>query len=262
MARRRDRDEDYDDDDDFEPRPRRRRDEDKDYDDQPRSRAKPNNGDVTAVVVQVLGGLSLAQGIIALMGSLIPCVGAVAAIGGLIGLILGVIGIVVAKKSNGRPSCGLAIAGTSLSVVAIVIGLIWFAITAIFLQSGGMVKQAAEQAALQEQTEIRTSPAISVTAFALEKEFEDGNADLKADIKYVSKIVEVTGEVVRVSRAQYYISVELKAGEDGETVDCQFRLSAESDLTAVSAGKTVKIRGKCAGKYGGSVKLVSCILMK
>jgi len=63
--------------------------------------------------------VALVVAIVALLISWFPFIGAVA---GFIALVLGVIAWVVAKKS-GRPA-GLAIAGTIISVIALVIGLV------------------------------------------------------------------------------------------------------------------------------------------
>ena len=85
---------DYDDDD--RPRPR----DDDDYDDRPRSRRPEKQ-------VSVLGIIALIMGVGALIVSIIPCIGAFAAIPGLLAVVLGSIGLVVAKKSNGRQGTGL-----------------------------------------------------------------------------------------------------------------------------------------------------------
>ena len=54
-----------------------------------------------------LGIFALIKGIGALIMSIIPCIGAFATIPGLLAVTLGSIGLVVAKKSNGRQGTGL-----------------------------------------------------------------------------------------------------------------------------------------------------------
>ena len=53
----------------------------------------------------------------------------------------------------------------------------------------------------------------------------------------------------------------MKAG-NGDNVECDFAKADEANLSTLKPGDQVKIRGKCKGKYLGSVTLERCLLVK
>ncbi|MDR2223991.1 MAG: DUF4190 domain-containing protein [Flavobacteriaceae bacterium] len=71
----------------------------------------------------ILGILSLILGIFALIVSFIPCFGSVAVFIAIAPIILGIISIVQANKKGGQK--GLGIAGLSIGIIALLIGLFW-----------------------------------------------------------------------------------------------------------------------------------------
>ncbi|HEX3151539.1 MAG TPA: hypothetical protein VHR66_25910 [Gemmataceae bacterium] len=254
------RDDRRDEDDDDRPR-RRDRDDD---DDRPRRRDRDDDMDGSAPKkMSVLGLLALIQGIGSAVVSIIPCVGALGIIGGLVGLLLGIIGWVMASKSK-NVGKGLPIAGTIVSAIAVIFGGIWLAVTAAFFQSA---KNAADEydakvtaARAKETAEVKDGPAVTVTATTLQKDY-DAN-QLSADTKYKSKVLEVSGTVAKVAREKFdTITVELKTGSGGDTIECEFAKADETKLAALKPGDQVKIRGKCKGKYIGTVTLERCLLM-
>ncbi len=85
---------------------------------------QPADGAPAKVKTSGLGIAALVLGILAIIGSWIPILNNVSAFIAFIGAVLGIIGIVTVVKSKGSKSGkGVAIAGTIISVVAIIIVL-------------------------------------------------------------------------------------------------------------------------------------------
>jgi hypothetical protein len=55
-------------------------------------------------------------------------------------------------------------------------------------------------------------------------------------------------------------TVELAAEEGGETIDCNFKPEHKAKLEALKTGQHVTIRGRCKGKFVGSVILDTAVL--
>ncbi|MDB5311468.1 MAG: hypothetical protein JWO38_5670 [Gemmataceae bacterium] len=215
--------------DDEEPAPRRR------YDSEPTS-------------VSVLGILSLIQGIGSLISSFIPCIGVLGIIGGGIGLLLGVFGIVVARNS-GRQGTGLPIAGTIVSIFAMLIGSAWLLLMAAMFKKG------------EVDAVADGGPPITISAVELDREY-DAN-ELAADGKYRGKELQVSGTVKKITRDDRpgKITVELD-GTPGSTVDCNFNQSDQGELAPIAVGQGVSVRGKCKGKVRTWVTMDDCKLVK
>lgn len=236
--RRRPRDE-YDDD---RPRRRSRRDAD-DYDRRPRSKQ-----------VSILGIFSLVKGIGALIVSFFPCVGAIAILPALLGLVLGLIGLIVARKSNGRQGTGLPIAGMCVSGAAIAISLIWIAFMGAMTGGAAVVSE-------QEAADVRAAgPDVpAVTAVQLDKDF-DAN-ELKAETDYKGKVIQVTGAIKAIVRDRPGIVVVELRGTPDSTIDCEFRREDEGQLAGRNVGDQVTVRGLCRGRRRGWVTLASCVVV-
>jgi hypothetical protein len=238
----------YDDDDDRPARPRRPRDDD-DYERRPRRDSFRN--EPPAKRASVLGILSLIQGIGGLLVSLIPCIGALGMIGGAIGLLLGVIGLVSAKKSGGTVGTGLPTSGIIVSVIGIVIGGVWLLVMSAMFSGG-------PSGGNTPTTGSEDSPAHTLSASDLDKEYEQNEA--AADGKYKGHWVEITGSVERVSNDERpsRVRVEL-SGSRGSTVDCLFSTTKKAELGKLVIGESVTIRGKCKGRDDGLVTLENCV---
>ncbi|MEG0873301.1 MAG: DUF4190 domain-containing protein [Clostridia bacterium] len=77
-----------------------------------------------------MGIAALVLGIISIIIGFIPLCGAIAYLPALVGLVLGIVDLVKSKKEN--QSKGLAIAGTVLSVLALIVITMWlFVFTAV-----------------------------------------------------------------------------------------------------------------------------------
>jgi hypothetical protein len=272
-----------DDDDDYDRRSRRSRRAERDEWDDRRRRREADSSAATA-----LGGVSLGLGILALIGSLIPCFGVIAIFKAVPALILGIAGIVVAKQNN--RSAGLPVAGTVVSGLAVAVCAAWFFLAGAFFKGmGEAVDRAAERAnerdrerrereqqeadekrqkellaalaADKAREEIRNGPGLPVTAEKLNRDYT-ANV-VAADARYKGQVLELSGTVVRVIRTTDPVryTVELSAA-GGDTVDCNFRPVDKGALADVADNQKVTIRGRCKGMIDDGVVLDECILVK
>jgi hypothetical protein len=90
----------------------------------------------------------------------------------------------------------------------------------------------------------KAKPDFIITASALQKEFEVNEATASA--KYINKIIEVTGSIASVSKADSSnLNVSLKTGSDISSVICNCR--AITDPSKLKTGDEITIRGECSG---------------
>jgi hypothetical protein len=102
-----------------------------------------------------------------------------------------------------------------------------------------------------------TKPDYVITATALQKEFEDN--EKSASEKYITKILEVSGNVASVTQADSSnINISLKTESDLSSVICTF---AGKDLSKFKTGEDLKIRGECSG-FLMDVLLNNCAVIK
>jgi len=266
------------DDDDYEddvPRRRRNRDyqDEEDYSDEPRRRTPPKKG------VNVLGIISIIVGILGLLISLIPCIGLFVGLPiAIIGLLLGVIGIFVGKES-GR---GLPITGSTVSFVAILISVAWFAYGYFSVKKAQKQAEAEMQASRLEldraardaekqendrreldriRTETRNAKAVQVTAEQLIDEFTNNmNAAMR---RYTNQIVEVTIKVSDFTERPEFKAKSIRFKDPAGKFDvvCTFKEHIRDELNGIKAGDTVVLRGKL-GFMGEVIGLVNCTVMQ
>lgn len=261
-------------------RPRRAR---RDYDD----RAYPARKETSVLAV-----VALVIGIKALLVSLIPCVGAFAILAAGFALLLSGLSVYVARGS--RQGMGLPVAATVVSGAAVAISLVWVAVFgAMFGLPGDRAatrpapppppprvkpapralptpaeppvpvdeKQLLEDLAKDHIDEaIRFGPGLPATAADLDAAYRTNAA--AAEAKYNNKVLEVTGAMVRVARANgdARYTLELEAG--ATPVACGFGAQARHALAALGRGQTVTVRGLCTGRAVGFVQLKDCVLVK
>lgn len=255
----------YPDDRDREYRPaRRNRNRDDEYD---RPRRSGRSDDQSQVAVTILGVLSLAKGIMALITSVIPCFGMFAIGLASISLLLGIIGIVIAKSKN--QGMALPVAGTAVSGLAVAFSLTWILIGAAiiggFKKAGEAAEKEREQRQIEQQAkqvEVRNGPAISMTAVELYDDYDTN--EMQADAKYKGKVLEITGKVVRVNDLRFDFTVELEGDETDRDciVKCEFRNENRHSLSAIKAKQTVKIRGRCRWMLNRTVYVEDCVLVQ
>jgi hypothetical protein len=104
----------------------------------------------------------------------------------------------------------------------------------------------------------KVKPDFVMTASDLLLEFEsDENA---AAMKYVDKILEVTGSIKNIEYVENNsINISLDAGSEFSSVICTFQ--GNSDPGKFNIGDTIKIRGQCSG-YLMDVLLNNCVFVQ
>jgi hypothetical protein len=263
---RRDRDDEFDDD-----RPSRR--DHEDYDD-PAGRDVPRRP--MSKGVNVCGVIALVLGIVGIPLAAIPCTFFIGLPLAGIGLLLGFIGLLTQRQTTGR---GMPIAGTAVSLVGVVIGGIWLAVTVVWVKKTGEDFQVAVQNAEERrqeaarvaeeqkrkaEKELREGKAIVITARKLDEDY-DGNP-LNADTRYKGKILEVTGAVDRVNRDRFGKAwIEFQTDSDA-VMKCEFPRESHAQLEKIEANKNVTIRGRCKGKVRNrdgdeDIVLENCVLV-
>lgn len=104
----------------------------------------------------------------------------------------------------------------------------------------------------------KVTPDYLITAVDLQKEFEE--AEVASTVKYVNKVLEVTGTIESVSTGEENIlSLTLKTGSDFSSVICTF--PAGTDPTEFSPGKEISLRGECSG-FLMDVLMNKCVIIK
>jgi tRNA_anti-like len=90
----------------------------------------------------------------------------------------------------------------------------------------------------------KAKPDFIVTASALQKEFESNEP--AASAKYINKILEVTGTIASITRADSNnLNISLITGSDVSSVICTFQ--AIVDPSKFKVGDEIKLRGECSG---------------
>ncbi|HEX3150247.1 MAG TPA: DUF4190 domain-containing protein [Gemmataceae bacterium] len=197
-------------------------------------------------------------GIIALIIGVLPCVGTFGFIPGLIGVILGTIGLVIAKKSNGRQGGGMAIAGLSTGAVAIILSIVWFVVVGRVTKKLDDVADERNQIREREAEVIKNSAAPSLTAAALATAVDTNRAKAEAD--YKGRVVELTGTVYRLE-LDSPPTIQLDAVGDW-VVNCNFPTSQTSELRRrLKIGTPVTIRGRVEQINQRGIVLKNCILV-
>ena len=253
------------DDEDDENRPRsRRRPRDDDFDDdRPRRQSRRDDDDRPArrpaKELNVLGLISMIGGIGALLVGIMPCVGSFAVIPGLIALVLGIIGLVIARRSEGRQGKGMAIAGISTASGALVLSLVWFLVIGRVTSKVGDMAEEARREREQEAELVRTAAAIPVTAESLGQALRTNR--VKAEADYKDQVLEVTGVIYKLMWEDTTTVILDSGGE--EVVSCDFSNDQKADLKQrLSKGLRVTIRGRVKYMYAHSYQLKSCILVR
>jgi tRNA_anti-like len=271
---------DHDEDDD---RPRKRRPLDDEDDDRPRARRSLENDDFDdrprrkkkkkfTAQSNVVGIISLIIGILSILFSFIPCLGLYAFIPGGLGLVLGLIGLLLAAKSEGRLERKTPIIGSSISAVAILFGLSWILVIKHWEKKidkfdkefgAEVAKAEAERKkelanAANEVKAAGAGGAIRITADQFAQAYL-GNEEA-ADLRYMNKVLEITGIVVELDLTGETYSVHLKAEADSQ-VYCEFAKTPDvrARLIQLKPGDRVTIRGKCPG---GGLLIEACVLVQ
>ena len=269
------------DDDDRGDRPRRGRDDDRDRprgrrgDDDDRSRRRRDDGRDDyhddgrhrrpARQTNVCGIIAMIFGIMALVVGIMPCVGTFAVFTAVPAVVLGLIGIILGAKSDGRMGKGMAIAGLTTGIIAVLLAGFWyFVLDRTFKAIDTSVKEAQErrekEAAVELEEIKKSTEPVRTTVQEINKAYEQDRA--AADAKYKRKIVEVTGRVVKIDRHEFAKPAETVvelSGPQGTRVMCEF-VGEDEQLKALVAGQEVTIRGRCTGHIAW-VELKPCLVI-
>ena len=111
---------------------------------------------------------------------------------------------------------------------------------------------------LRNKDLLKEKPDFIITAEALQKEFEsDENA---STLKFVNKIVEVTGVISSVEKGENNsLNIALATGSNMSSVICTF--PGNTDTSGLVPGQTLTLRGECSG-FLLDVLLNNCVLIK
>lgn len=104
----------------------------------------------------------------------------------------------------------------------------------------------------------KAKPDFVITATVLQKEFEDN--ETTASIKYINKIIEVTGNIASIKPVENnYVNISLVTGSDVSSVNCTF--PAIADPSKFKPGDAITLRGECSG-FLMDVLLSNCAVIK
>lgn len=121
------------------------------------------------------------------------------------------------------------------------------------------VQKAEEPAPVVREAEkpmARRANEVSVDAQTLAADYR--RSELKADVKYRKKIVEVEGVVRQVGRGLgLYVRLN---GAGGFDVQCGFSDENTEELSDLKIGQSVRIQGECNRLILGTVMLDHCII--
>ncbi len=257
--RRSRRDDNDDEDEDDRPRRRSRRDDDDNDDDRPRRRSSrfADSGPTTPAL-NVCGLLALIGGIPSIIINFFACCGGwiPGIIGGVASLALGIVGLVLAKKSEGKMGSGLAVAGTILGGVATVFSLLWLAFFAVLFAA----RPAFPTNFGVGTNSVPTRPVkVAVTAADLARAYDN---EEKADDDYDGEQLEVTGTVSGTRRDPDGGTMIILAGKPGRAIACEFDPDQDTAVARVKVGDRVTVRGECEGIVNdGEVSLGGCRLI-
>lgn len=207
--------------------------------------------------------LSLVLGIVALFIGLVPCLGVWFAVPlAFVGLVLGVIALFMAgtPDANGNPKPrGMAIAGTGMSIVALLVSVAWF------LTQAAAVGAASEQAAREQATKAAATQsdlanAEQVDLATLLSEYKEN--EVRADARFKGRFISVTGNVDEVKKdllGSVYVLVGTNKRFEIPQVQCSIARGHEAATVSLSRGQTVKVAGRAEGLML-NVHLADCVI--
>lgn len=104
----------------------------------------------------------------------------------------------------------------------------------------------------------KANPDFVIASTLLQKEFEDNES--AASIKYINKIIEVTGKIASIKPADNNsINITLSTASDLSSVICTF--PAITDPSKLKTGDEITVRGECSG-FLMDVLLNNCAVIK
>lgn len=133
--------------------------------------------------------------------------------------------------------------------------LIWA--VALALLGFGFVKGYLYYLNNKPHRDVTKEQGIGITADSLYRSYAQD--EQKANALYTDKAVEVTGQVIAVSKDENNItSVELSTSDSSVTVNCKFK----EDPGTIQQGSTITFKGKCTGFLLVSIPIIEGVLIK
>ena len=98
---------------------------------------------------------------------------------------------------------------------------------------------------------------ISINSSTLVHDYKDDEP--VADIKYLNKIVQITGTISSISSENELTTISLKSDDPLSGVLCE--MEGSQNAISFSEGDKIMLKGRCTG-YLMDVVLVNCIVIK
>jgi hypothetical protein len=99
---------------------------------------------------------------------------------------------------------------------------------------------------------------LSVSSSELFSDYEID--EVAANVKYLDKFMEVSGQVRSKSTDEMGVNLVLEAGNDFFGINCAMEKGQEEIISTFNEGDEIIVKGKCAG-FNGDVVLVNGILV-
>lgn len=105
--------------------------------------------------------------------------------------------------------------------------------------------------------DVKKEQGIGITADSLYKAYSTN--ETLADSLYTNKAIQVSGEVLKVSKDDNnQISVELKTSDSTVTVNCKFK----ENPGEIKPGNTITFKGICTGFLMVSIPIIEGVIIK
>ncbi|MCM4152815.1 hypothetical protein DHD05_14555 [Arenibacter sp. N53] len=105
----------------------------------------------------------------------------------------------------------------------------------------------------------KSKPDYSLTAQQLIEEYKEQG--IEAEKKYSERIIEVQGQIHKISTIKGNSVITLKSSDSDSSVMCHFLPEENTNVLKLKNGQVVKVKGKCTG-YLLDVIMVRCILVE
>lgn len=133
--------------------------------------------------------------------------------------------------------------------------LLWLGVVALL--GFGIAKGYLHYLKNKPHRDVTKEQGIGITADSLYRAYITD--EKRADTLYGNKAIQVTGEVINVSKDDNnFVSVELKTPDPAITVNCKFK----EDPGAIKAGDTITFKGICTGFLMVSIPIIEGVIVK
>lgn len=151
---------------------------------------------------------------------------------------------------------------TSNKVILMIVGLFALASLVVILAISAVFVGYSPGRPSTSASSTDTSTPIAVTAPVLVADYEAN--EIAADRKYKGQILEITGVVDSIGKDildSMYVTLDSDERFGITNVQCFFDKSEETNLAALSKGRSLTVRGRCDGKFG-NVLIKDCEIVR